>query len=244
MTKYHIKPNGDPGVCVASSKNGCKYGYSVDKHYQTVEDARAAYEISQQNNTINSLSKSNTAVLLVDELDFLDDENFLDKYYEEDFEYVFEKKIDDYGIKFSAPKHDSTYIESNDDGSVFYRFEQLDELFDEFDEEDVRKGYSLDVELNTVQQIVSEDLVKYYAYTGETNSITVYDDEEEGRPSSLMRVLVHKGELYVIDGNHRFAAAKLSKNQLFDGIVIGMDDDMENMWLVPPSYFNEHFSNK
>jgi len=244
MKKYHIKPNGDPGICVAKKDGGCKYKLSSEEHYSTIEEARVAYEEAQNSQILFSLHNDRrdySREANVEKTLSLPEDFSLDKYYEEDFEYVFEKQSDDYGIVFASPEHDTAYIETNDDGSVFYRFEQLDELFDEFDVEDVREGYSTNVPLHTVQKFVSEDLVNYYAHTGETDSITVYDDEDEGHPPSLMRVLVHKGNAYVIDGNHRFAAARVAGSKSFSGIVIGMDDEMENMWVVPPEYFNKMF---
>lgn len=250
--KYHIKPNGEAAKCSATVQQ-CKYG-SKDQHYSTVEAARTAYELSQATKTLITLQKeekNNNAPITEVENDALGNfdvfsEEFRNAVFERieapDFVYEFEKKMDDYGIVFESPDTDTAYIEENEDGSVFHRFEQLDELFEEFTEEDVQEGYSLNVPLHTVQQYVSEDLVNYYAATGETDSITAYEDEENDQAVSLMRILVHKDKLYVIDGNHRFAAARVAGEQSFKGVVMGMDDDMNNMWVVPPEHFNQMYS--
>lgn len=261
MANYHIKPNGDPGICSAHIRD-CKYKLSADEHYGSPEEAQQAYEKQQEEKNVSmSLTKkllkkeknnvqevnssevfsdeqstSDVSMMMNDEYDVNNDPDFIPG------EYYFDVKSDDYGIPFLAPDHSGVYEEANDDGSVFYRFEQLDELFDEFDDNDVYDGYSMNVPLNTVQQYVSPELVAEYAQNDDFNSTKFHEDENH--PASLARVLVHKGELYIIDGNHRFMAGRLSGRQTFKGVVIGMNDEMTNMWTVPPEYFNKMFEQK
>lgn len=57
MTKYHINPEtGRANQCTAH-KRPCKFGIPEDNHHATKEDARAAYEKSQESNTFPTISK-------------------------------------------------------------------------------------------------------------------------------------------------------------------------------------------
>lgn len=239
--KFHISDDGIARRCEATKKP-CKYG-GDEQHYSTLQEAQMAYERMNVENTFQSLNK-NSNVYNDDEYD----ETYDEPYSYSDYQgYEFTTKIEDYGITFKAPDFDSVFVETPEDGSMFYRFEQLDELFDEYGVEDVEDGYTLDIPMNTLQQYVSKDLVEDYARAESDIGSFSFDDEikaDYGMPPSIMRLLIHKGEFYIIDGNHRFAAAKLSEQENFSGIVILMNDEMTSMAKVPSYYFNKMVERK
>ena len=61
MTKYHINPEtGRAGQCKAQSAESCKFSIesgTVVAHYETKDEAKAAYEKLNQNRTLNSVKK-------------------------------------------------------------------------------------------------------------------------------------------------------------------------------------------
>lgn len=242
-TKFHISDDGIARKCDATKKP-CRFG-GDDEHYSTLQDAQKAYEREQSSYTLNSLQK--TSVKENDDED-LDQEEYSEPYSYSDYQgYEFTTKTEDYGIVFKAPDFEDVYTETPEDGSEFYRFEQLDELFDEYGVEDVEKGYTLDLPLNTLQQYLSKNLVEDYANAESKIGEFSFDDEikaEDNIPPSIMRLLIHKGEFYIIDGNHRFAAARVNQQKEFSGIVIMMNDDMTAMAKVAPHHFNRMVERK
>ena len=46
-TKYHINDRGEPGICSAVHK--CRFGRDADQHYDSVDEARTAYEKEKVN---------------------------------------------------------------------------------------------------------------------------------------------------------------------------------------------------
>lgn len=65
MTKYHINPEtGRAGQCKAQSAESCKFSIesgTVVAHYETKDEAKAAYEKLNQNRTLNSVKKNKTS---------------------------------------------------------------------------------------------------------------------------------------------------------------------------------------
>lgn len=239
--KFHISDDGIARKCDAN-KRPCKFGGDAE-HYSTAQEAQAAYERMNAESTFSPLTRNND----------VDEHAEFDEYIDEPYSYSdyqgynFITKTEDYGIAFKAPDFEDVYMETPDDGSEFYRFEQLDELFDEYGVEDVEDGYTLDIPLNTLQQYVSKDLVEDYVNAENDIGSFSFDDEikaEDEIPPSIMRLLIHKGEFYIIDGNHRFAAAKLSNQQSFSGVVVMMNDEMDSMAKVPAYYFNKMVERK
>lgn len=61
MTKYHINPEtGRAGQCKAQSAESCKFSVesgTVIAHYETKDEAKAAYEKLNENKTINTVKK-------------------------------------------------------------------------------------------------------------------------------------------------------------------------------------------
>lgn len=55
MTKFHVNHLGVPGPCRA--KKNCPFGLSIDEHYPTKEEARAAYEKENSDSIIPSPKK-------------------------------------------------------------------------------------------------------------------------------------------------------------------------------------------
>lgn len=62
MTKYHINPEtGRAGQCKAQSAESCKFSVesgTVIAHYETKDEAKAAYEKLNENKTLNSVKKT------------------------------------------------------------------------------------------------------------------------------------------------------------------------------------------
>lgn len=244
-TKFHISDDGVARKCEATKKP-CKFG-GDEEHYSTIQEAQKAYEQKQSSHMFNTLQKENDlSTEESDELEeYYDDENYS---YANFYEFI--TKTEDYGITFKAPDFKDVYMETPADGSMFYRFEQLDELFTEYGKDDVEEGYTLDIPLNTLQQYVSKELVEDYVRAesniGDIGSFSFEDEikAENGRPPSIMRLLIHKDEFYIIDGNHRFAAARLSEQKTFSGLIILMNDEMSSMTKVPSYYFNKMVERK
>lgn len=237
-TKFHISDDGVARKCEATKKP-CKFG-GDEEHYSTIQEAQKAYELKQSSHIFNTLQKeSDLSIEESDELEeYYDEENYSYADYQG---YEFTATAEDYGIAFKAPDIDGVYVETLDDGSDFYRFEQLHDLFYEFGIDDVEEGYRLDMPLNTLQHYLSQDLVNDYANSESDLGAFSFDDEinsDNGDLPSTMRLLVHKGEFFIIDGNHRFAAAKVSEQQTFSGIVIMMNDEMDQMVKLSPFHFN------
>lgn len=226
--RYHIKPNGEPGVC--SAKYQCKYKLSQKEHYDTKIKAQEAYEKSQQAYSLPNVSKNITKPI-----DVLNGD------------YFFDRDCEDYGFNFSQPDIEGVYLEKFDDmDSEYWRFEQLEEIFYEFDKNDFQLGYSLNVKFHTLQRYLSEDIVEGYAKTKNpfTRSLYSYgEDNMDEDTQSLPIIMVHKGVPYIVDGNHRFAAAQRKGMKAFGGVVIGTNDDMSRMWLMSPTKFNSMFDN-
>lgn len=65
MTKYHINPEtGRAGQCKAQSAESCKFSVesgTVIAHYETKDEAKAAYEKLNENKTLNSVKKTKTS---------------------------------------------------------------------------------------------------------------------------------------------------------------------------------------
>lgn len=62
MSKYHINPEtGRAGQCKAQSPESCKFSVesgTVIAHYETKDEAKAAYEKLNKNKTLNSVKKT------------------------------------------------------------------------------------------------------------------------------------------------------------------------------------------
>lgn len=220
--KFHISDDGIARKCDATKKP-CRFG-NDDEHYSTKEEAQKAFEREQSSNLFSSMNK---------------------KY--KNKEYTFTTKTEEYGIDFKCPDVEGSYQEDGTDGSSFYRFEQLDELFDDYGEDDVETGYRLDLPLNTLQQYISKGLVEDYVKSSNmASNRSLYADAklDKDEPPSIMRLLVHKGEFYIVDGNHRFAAARVSGQKEFSGIVMIMNDDMSAIAKVAPHHFNRMVERK
>lgn len=65
MANYHINPDtGRAGQCQAKTPEACKYSIesgTVVAHYETKEEAKAAYEKLNEHKTLNSMKKSAAA---------------------------------------------------------------------------------------------------------------------------------------------------------------------------------------
>lgn len=68
MTQYHINPEtGRAGQCKAKTPESCKFSIdsgTVVAHYETKDDAKAAYEKLNKNKTLNSVKKNKTPAKL------------------------------------------------------------------------------------------------------------------------------------------------------------------------------------
>lgn len=85
MAKYHIRKTGDAGIC--SAKPGqCPLGAGEDEHYSSENEARAAYELKQNEEMIRVLTGRNEKL-----------KTELSSYREPDPK-VFEKQRQDYSI--------------------------------------------------------------------------------------------------------------------------------------------------
>jgi hypothetical protein len=215
--KYHVNPyTGDTGLCSARPGR-CPYA-ADSEHYPTEAAARRAYESLQTMPFTFIPPVPNSA------------------------EYSFTLESDYYGIPFKAPDMKTLYLEDNrESGSMFYRFEQLEEIFNDFHARDVQPGYSMNADFSTLQKFVSPKVVQEYMKLKNPFLKNLYSerpDEEVTYPT----VLVKNNELYICDGNHRFCAAKLKGSTSFAGIVVEMSDDEESYRVLSPEEFNERFS--
>lgn len=230
--KYHVKPNGEPARCVAEVS--CDYGFSVEEHYSTKIEASKAYEESMSSEIFTISRKtsakhsSKKAVYGV---------------------YEFTVPCDSYGLNFREPDVVGVYLQEGEDYEMYYRFEELSDLFEECSAEDVKPGYSLNVEMNTLQYVMSEQIVDEYA--SEKNpfirSKFKYDEDEEFGDydyDSVPIVAIIKNEVFIIDGNHRFAAAKKKGLSAFAAAVVEFSDDMDSFWDVSAEDFNRRFENR
>lgn len=68
MSKFHINPEGEPGDCSAQAGN-CPFG-TEDNHYDTIEDARKAYEMENSLRVLISSSKDKINASKLEEKDF------------------------------------------------------------------------------------------------------------------------------------------------------------------------------
>lgn len=222
--RYHLKPNGEAGKCVAQIS--CQYGMPLDEHYGTPEEAQLAYEKSMEDVTFTPISKSNS------------------KKATWGGEYNFDKTLDNYDLYFNSPDIDGVFIQEGEDYAVYYRFEEMADLFSGYDSDDVRPGYSMNVHLNTLQYMVSPEIVDEYA--SEKNPFSKskfkYDDlEDDHENDSFPIVAIIKDELFIVDGNHRFAAAKQRGLSAFAAVVVQFSDNMEEFYQITPEEFNKRF---
>lgn len=231
--KYHVKPNGEPARCVAEV--ACNYGFSVEEHYSTKFEASKAYEVSMNDEMFTVSRKASANVSSKKAVYGV---------------YDFTTPCDRYGLTFREPDVSGSYLQEGEDGyEMYYRFEELSDLFEECSPEDVKAGYSLNVELNTLQYSMSEHIVDEYA--AEKNpfirSKFKYDENEEfdgDDYDSIPIVAIIKNELFIIDGNHRFAAAKKKGLSAFAAAVVEFSDDMDSFWDVSAEDFNRRFENR
>lgn len=225
MKKYHIRPDGTAGVCEAVIS--CRYKFSEEEHYSNKEDAQKAYEESM-----------NAGLFVVKHKE-------VEKISTTDNGYTFDHQVDNYGITFAQPEVEGVNFEEDEyDGSAFYRFDELHDIFDEYSISDVQPGYSLEVPLHSVQKMISPEVVEDYA--SEKNpfrrSKFKFDNEDGNITDSFPIVGIIKDKIFVIDGNHRFAAAKKRGLKAFAAVVFEFNDDCSEFYDVSPAEFNRRFA--
>lgn len=265
MVKFHISPDGVARRCNAGSGEkslGCKYGYSEENHYNSKEEAEKYFEHSNMDNLFKKISKQkgsenfkqvnyasgfdlkNESFVFEDELydDFgnVVDENGKKITY--GF-YDFDDSVENYDLTFDGPDIPTCQFEHNDDdNSEFYRFEQIADLIEEYSVNDVKPGYALqDVELNTMQAYVSEQIVNEYSLEKNPFVKSNYTYSEEYVDESFPIVAIIKNKPFIIDGNHRFAAAKKNNFIAFAAVVVEFSEDGEDFYDVSPEEFNYRF---
>jgi len=225
MKKYHIRPDGTPGEC--SAVISCRYNFSEESHYATPVEAQKAYEESMKQGL------------------FVVQHKEVEKIATTDNNYIFDHQVDDYGIIFSEPEVEGVDFEEDEyDGAAFYRFDELHDIFDEYSISDVKPGYSLEVQLHSVQKMISPEVVNDYA--SEKNpfrrSKFKFDNEDGNITDSFPIVGIIKNKPFIIDGNHRFAAAKVKNMKAFAGVVFEFNDDCSEFYDVSPEEFNKRFA--
>lgn len=227
MKKYHIRPDGTPGEC--SAVISCRYNFSEQDHYTTTQEAQKAYEASMSQGLFVVKNKNIGEKISTSGND----------------DFTFDHQVDDYGITFSEPEIEGVYMEEDEyDNSAFYRFEELHDIFDEYSIKDVQPGYSLEVPLHSVQKMISPEVVNDYA--SEKNpfrrSKFKYDDFDAEETDSFPMVGIINNKVFIIDGNHRFAAAKKKNMKAFAGVVFEFNKDGSEFYDVSPAEFNKRFA--
>lgn len=213
MEYYHISPDGNPRRCYNPQK--CKYKTPLEEHYRSKKEAIIAYE-----NKNNSIPKT------------------LKNYYK-----PFSTKTDKYGIHFSKPDLPDVYLDGpeNDgdcsDPSEYYRSDIVYDIFEDYNINDVQKGYSMNVGLNSLQKFVDDKILKKYENQKEIFNI------KNMKPDSLPPTLLvcENKKLFIIEGNHRFAAAKKKKVKYWNGIVIEYNQSKNTTRIIKPDEFNKNF---
>lgn len=227
MRKYHIKDNGEPGLCVAVVR--CKYNLGLDEHFDTPKEAVVAYEVKMSDQVFgNTVSKG--GVKTEGGYTVTNGTGLL-----------FTGMTEDYGIEFKQPNIEGSFLERNSD-STFYRFDQMGDIFEDYEISDVRPGYALNgVKLNTVQQFVSDAVVNSYAEEKNPfrKSFFKYDEMDENESFPIVAII--DNEPYIIDGNHRFAAAKVKNMSAFAAVVLEFNEDGSEYYDVSPEEFNRRF---
>ena len=159
---------------------------------------------------------------------------------------------DDFGIPYAPPAlaDGDVYEETYDDGSKFWRFEQLEELFSDFDRSDERAGYDIshisDV-LYTLQQRISPTAVREYDQQDNPFAHRLFpdslgEDTDDQRSSHAARIVVLGTRVYIADGNHRIISAlRRGKTSMYGIVVYAQQDDtghITDLLRMSPDVFN------
>lgn len=224
MTKrFHQTLNYGAELCRASVGH-CPYRYADGteaKHYATEQEASSSDDRSFHIdfNTTEDDGFTNIEAVLAD--------------------LVFGRTTDSYGIHFEKPSISGVVFEHNDDGSEFWRSFIFEEIFEKFNNVSIQPGYSMHVNLHSVQRYVNESIVEFYASQKNPFQRSFFKWKDEGWKETSPMVFVHKDQVYVVDGNHRFCAAKKRQLSAFAAVVIEINDG--EFRLMPPEEFNRKF---
>ena len=157
-------------------------------------------------------------------------------------EFEFTVTTDSIGIPFHQPNLPSVYCETSPDGASYHRFAEMADLLEEYDAQDVVPGYDLSAPLTTLQKLICPDILERYRQQKNPFAGSLFRQTLKDTHESFPLVAIVASIPHIVDGNHRFAAARLNGLTAFAAVVVEFNHDGSQFWDVTPDEFNRRFA--